>query len=721
MLSNIFFGCIIFLITNLSLLYTSHLLVRRFFTNAPSSVRLVATGVLFYSFIILIFQVLSPFHAITRTWVIISCIFLALIFHFRWGAQRNIQADLEPVGIWIRDGLTSRWSALLIICGFVVLLSFSRALLIPPAGWDALAYHLTFAALWIKKGTLLFFKAPGQIITAAHYPINGEIFASWLLLPFHNDLLVNTMNFPITLLGGISCYAIAREFGLTRKEASWVPALICFTPMIYVQIILVSVDTAAFTFCSASVLFALRYLRRGCLNDGILTFIAAGISLGIKYTTIPIVGLIFIATVAKTIVLVSYPGPLKKLGLILLGFLIICTCGGKKYILNTIDARNPIFPYPVKILNYKIFAGSYEMEEMIEGWSKYDKKHSRGKSIFSILKREYKKFCYLPLSAGPKFLLFLVLAFISLFARPPDVPRKLWYLMSIVWIIPIVHYLVGNPASPGTRGKDATLATRYLAPSIALFTIQGLVVMKKFSKHFKETDFFFVALVAWDLLFTYEFNITHIQKVAVLYPIIVLMIPLVSILFKIAITSLKRVATKARTYTGLSRWSGIITRQWTAYALGYIVLMGGLYLLQSYRDNTRYIYYSKNIVGPKKNFVNGWKFLDEPGEKKTIAMVVARNPWFFYPLLGRRLQNDITYISAKYKEEVPSWSHRGLLKGNDFSIWLYNLKGKNVDYIFAATTLQPIELSWMLRYQSEFQLVFSDEQCKIFKYLGKDA
>ena len=104
--------------------------------------------------------------------------------------------------------------------------------------------------------------------------MNGELFASWFLLPFHNDLLVNAMNFPVTLLGGIACYAIARELGLSRKEASCAPALLCFAPMIYSQITTAYVDNAVFTFCSASVLFTIRYLRRGYLHDTLLALAA---------------------------------------------------------------------------------------------------------------------------------------------------------------------------------------------------------------------------------------------------------------------------------------------------------------------------------------------------------------------------------------------------------------------------------------------------------------
>ena len=95
MLLNTFLGCTIFLMTNLSLLYVSHLLVRRFIPHVPPSVRLVAIGTLFYALIILIFQGLSPFHAITRTGVTITCILLAMGSHLTWGKHRDLEADID--------------------------------------------------------------------------------------------------------------------------------------------------------------------------------------------------------------------------------------------------------------------------------------------------------------------------------------------------------------------------------------------------------------------------------------------------------------------------------------------------------------------------------------------------------------------------------------------------------------------------------------------------
>ena len=736
MLLNTLLGLIVFSATNMSLLYTSHLLVRRFFPDAPHSVRLVAIGLLFYSFILLIFQGLSPFHAITKIGVVFSCLLLVLVSHLLWGKERNIEADIVPIKSWIRDGLASRWAALLIICGFVVLLSLSRALLMPPLAWDCLTYHLTFAALWVKKGTLLHFSAPDQIHICAHLPINGEIFASWFLLPFHNDLLVNTMNFPITLLGGISCYAISRELGLTRKEASFTPVLICFSPVIYTYITTQYVEIQTFAFCSASVLFALRYLREGYLHDGFLALVAAGILLGTKFTGIPLVGLIFAAIALKTIFQARHTGLFKKLILILLGFIFLCVLGGRQYICNAIEAANPLYPLPIKLFDREITKGWAKVEQANKFVCQFEK--DVGWDKFSWWEREYRKFCYKPfrwwdreprksdyppLAAGPKFLLFLVLACISLFTRPRHVSKRCWYFLSMLWIVPIILFYADTSANAARGGFWTDESIRFLSPSLAILTTQGLVVIQKFRKYCRGVDFFLVALVAWDLLYI---NKTHLWEVELLYPFLVLTIPLVITLFNFMRGESQSFALQEEALTSLTRLPRRHTtiKLWVTFTIGFIFLVGGFYLLQSYRDNTRYLYYRRHLDLHylTRAFVNGWEFLDQHDGKKTIAMTMDWEPpghkWFYYPLLGKWLQNDIAYISAKHKQEVPTRIHRGLLRGDDFSIWLRNLKRENVDYILVQKPW-PIELRWMLYYKEKFQLVFIDNNCRIFKYTGK--
>lgn len=719
MLLNTSLGCFVLLVTNTSLLYTSHLLVRRFLPDALASVRLVAIGTLFYAFIILIFQALSPFHAITKTGVTITCLTLALTFHLVWRKHRNISAEIEPIRCWIKDGLNSRWAVLIIICGFVVLLSLSRALLMPPLAWDCLSYHLPFAALWIKKGALLFFSAPDQISENVHFPINGDIFAAWLLLPFHTDVLVNTMNFPITLLGGIACYAIARELGLTRKEASFAPALICFAPMIYSQITTQYIDNAVFAFSSAATLFGLRFLRRGYLQDCMLSFSAGGIVLGTKYTAIPVVGIIFLATVLKTICLANSSGFLKKLGFIKCSLLILCILGGRQYILNILYAGNPIYPFSLTLVNHEILEGSHKLEEVRDWVSNLEE--TQGADKLSFWEKEYRKFIYSTRTAGPKSFLFLILALFSLFIRPRSVSQRDWYFMTLLWITALVFYYANTSADFARRGVWMQGSTRFLSYPIAMFTLQGLTVIARLGRDFKNIFFLMVILIAWDLMYV---NKSHIEGIAVLYPLLMVMFVVVIISFTLAREALLQTRGSSATSKARASSGTIIQRQWIAGTLFFITLIAGLYFLQSYRDTTRYSYYREyfDYVDFPRTYVDGWEFLDQPGERKTIALSMGwkapGHKWFFYPLFGRWLQNDVIYVSAKYKWGAPIWLHRGLLRGSSLSTWLHNLEKKKVDYILVAKPW-PIELRWMVNDQNAFQLVFSDQEYKIFKYLGE--
>jgi hypothetical protein len=685
----------------------------------------VALGVLYYAFIILIFQVLSPFQAISKTWVTISCLLVALLSHLLWGEARNFTADIEPITLWLRDALASRWSVLIIFCGFVVLLSFSRALLMPPLVYDCLTYHLTFAALWIKKGALVLFNAPDQITDCAFFPINGELFAAWFLLPFHTDLLVNTMNFPITLLAGIACYGIARELGLTRKEASFAPALICFAPMIYSQITTALVDNASFAFYTASALFILRYLREGYLHDGFLALIAGGILVGIKYSGIPVLGLIFIAFIIKLINPISFSGFFRRCSVILLGLLLICALGGRQYILNTINAHNPLYPFSVEVLEHELFEGSDKWEQVREWTSQYEKE--RGQDKLSLWEREYRKFRYLPITIGPKFLVFLILALTALYTRPHTISRWKWYFLALLWIVPIVLYNADTAANAARKGPWIESSSRFLSPYIALFTIMGLVAIKKFSHYFKGLNFFFVALIAWDLLYI---NKNNLWEVEISYPLIVLVISLVLLSFRLVRESVQEAVVKDKVFTPsstLARFGVIIYKRWIIYTMGFFVLVVGLYFLQCYRDTTRHHYYRyhsdhQNFIRLTNKIVDAWEVLDQPDAKKTIAMSMdvstPLGTWLYYPLLGRWLQNDIVYISAKHKWEVPTWLDRGLLRGNDFSTWLFNLKKENVDYIFLMHPW-PLEFQWLQRYRDKFQLVFYNKYCRIYKYTGE--
>ena len=696
-----FTGCAVFLTSNISLIYAAHLVTRRFYSAAPPAARLAASGTVFYALVVLTLQALSPLHAITRPGVTIASAMTALVCHLLWGKHRNIGAEIETVRLWLRDGLASRWSVLLIAGGFVLLVSLSRALLMPPMSWDSLTYHLTFAAHWVQKGSLLRFIAPDQIIENAYLPINGELFASWLMLPFHSDLLVNTVNFPLTLLGGIACYAIARELGLTRREAAFAPALLCFAPVIYAQITTAYVDNAVFAFCAASVLFTLRYLRNGRRADALLTFTASGILLGTKYTGLPIVGFVFLAMVVKRMLSSFAPG--RLCGLVFAGLVLLSLLGGRQYLLNALEARNPFYPTPVTLFNHVVAEGS-DMMKQVDAWAEQYEAQT-GMAGQGFLEREYKKLQFLPRSAGPKFLFLLLVASLSPFVRPRHIPRRQWYFLLLCWTAPILLFYTANEADYIRKAFWVEGSTRFLSPFIAIFTIQALLLIKKFTRGSDRAAFFCAALVVWDL---FSINKSHLQEVEMVYPVLVALAGLV-----VLSLSFMRVPVRIR---------GAALR-WLVSACLLTGFIGGCHFLQAYRDATRYTYYRRHYdyfhIPKIANLVNGWEFLDQPNRGKRVALSVGWEPpghiWFFYPLMGRRLQNEVLYVSPKYAREVPAWLHKNMLRGDDARLWLSGIREKKVDFVFVAQPW-PKELTWMEGDPETFRPVFSTKQCKIFKH-----
>jgi hypothetical protein len=236
-----------------------------------------------------------------------------------------------------------------------------------------------------------------------------------------------------------------------------------------------------------------------------------------------------------------------------------------------------------------------------------------------------------------------------------------------------------------------------------------------------EIDFLFVIFIAWDIFYV---NKKHLLAVEIIYPFVILIIVVVIFLLITLKERSRQAIPKEGNFLKSNRslnTSRILLRNGARYFISFIIIIIGLYYLQSYRDNTRYKYYRNHSDIPSipRTFVDGWEFIDRPDEKRSVALTMGWNApghkWFFYPLLGRWLQNDIVYVSAKYKWETPTWLDQGKLRGDDLSIWLFNLERKKVDYIFVAKPW-PMEIEWMSRNKDKFNLVFSDREYSVFKY-----
>jgi hypothetical protein len=129
------------------------------------------------------------------------------------------------------------------------------------------------------------------------------------------------------------------------------------------------------------------------------------------------------------------------------------------------------------------------------------------------------------------------------------------------------------------------------------------------------------------------------------------------------------------------------------------------------------------------DIVKGWQKLNEVSGSGARVAYTGRQE--IYPLFGSKLKNDVKYVSVNEKEATPYNKPDGLNRRiKNFRAWRMNLKKERIEYLFVALPFFdnresedpakfPIEDEWAASHAEDFQLLFSNTLCHIFKVLIK--
>lgn len=700
-----FFSTIIFLIINLGPLYTSYLLVRRFQPHLPNAARWAATGMICICFIILIFMVTAHLHVFDKIVVTVFCLVLAIIVHLTLKRHNALSIELSAIKDWFKWAVGSKGRLLLITLFIVMFISIIRALLMPPLSWDSLVYHLFFAGTWVQQKGMVLFPVPIEMDACTHFPINGEIIAAWAMLPFHSDLIVNLINFPFLLLGGCALYALAREFNLNRKIASLLACLVCFSPMIYSYVTTTYVDNQVFAELICAVLFFFRFLRARQRMDAVLMFLSLGLAIGTKLTALHLTLLMCSFTFFSILwknrkcqtLLSSIPLILAGLGLMLL-------IGGSQYIKNWHQAANPLYPYQISIGRHTLFSGSVYLDKVGKerGLGTRHNDVANVRAMFSYSPTNY------PRTAGPKFLFFVVVAAASIFFKPPELSKSRYWLLMLLWLIPILLFYTDNSVnSVLSRRFWPNDSSRFLTAPLALVAFSALLQMARRRTLLPIINFLLPLFIISDLfMVNYKFHYQILN-----YIFWCLSISMIGIF--LAIRGSRNFNKSSSRKRLLAIFGGMMILFLTVIT----------FKLQEYKDKTRlsYFKYYTDLHNFPRQFADGWNLCDNPDQPSTIAFTTGPDlnghNWFFYPLMGGRLQNRVIYASINRKGIFPTHVDRGLSTENDdFNIWMYNLQSQNVDLIFVQKPF-PVELEWIERNPELFQLKHQDANFYIYQFL----
>jgi len=684
-------GLILTLLANGALLYCGHAAARRFWPSAGCrelasgpAVRLAANGVVSLVLVLLVFYSLATVGLLNAWVATAAAVGLAVVFHVAWGRGRDLWEGPRAFAGWARAVAGSRGALFLVGGGILLLFAAYRAALFPPLSFDSLAHSDYFAGSWVQAGRLVSLALPPSIEGYAFFPMHFEALVAWTMLPFHSDFLVNLVNFPVLALAAVALYALARELDLGVLDSSLAAALVAVSPALLAYVCTQYNDVLVTASLACSALFMVRYVRGRAWADAVLVFLASGVAVGTKYTAVPPAALVCLIGVVAA--LREKAGRWRR-GLVALALaLAVPACvGGFKYAWNWAAVGNPVYPANLRVLGRDLFPSPPAGAEVRD-----DLRQVAIAASYAATSQQ------VPLTWGPKLPAIAGLALLALaLARRSRSPGTLW-LVAAAWAVPVLYfYLDPSTTTVAARRFWPDASARFLGFSVALMTVSALAAVSLLASPWKRR---IVRAGLCGFLLYDMFAMRVIPDSGD----VVLALGLVLAALLALVVVLPRLAPSGRVVA----------------AVAVAALLVGASGVQKLRDAKRDRFYAtRTELHPiPKCYAAGWAFCDDSKASKAIALVsyerTVGHDWFFYPLMGRRLQNRVLYVSA---------DGRG---GPDFGVWSEGLRRAAVTHLFVQLnpTLppgdprgRPVEMAWVEARPDAFSLLDSGVYYRVYR------
>jgi hypothetical protein len=257
------------------------------------------------------------------------------------------------------------WAALAVALAAVALAwQLLVGLVLPPFAYDALTYHLTMTASWLREANV----DPTPLsLCCARYPANAELLFTWPVLLLGTDTIVDTVQLGFAVLGALAVAGIARTAGLGGAAQVLAGALFAVTPAVLAQ----SPTDYADVIVAACVLAALHALARFAVTGAperlVVAGLATGLVLGIKGTGI-VWAAALILTATVLIVRWARAGrpPRGATARAAAAFLVACLAlGSYWYVRNWIEVDNPVYPFRVEVGSKTLFEGPLRVDDVL--------------------------------------------------------------------------------------------------------------------------------------------------------------------------------------------------------------------------------------------------------------------------------------------------------------------------------------------------------------------
>lgn len=579
------------------------------------------------------------------------------------------------------------------------LVSVYNNLINPPQDADSLLYHLAFPAAWIRSGSLntpFFIFGTGPIVfpgslaisTPSYYPINAELFFTWLMLPLRNAFLADLGQTPFYIIGIIAVYSILRKYNLSRTTALLSGFLWVLIPNIFKQLKTGAEIDVICTVLFLLIIFMVLLLKLNfTFKNAILFGASTGLFIGTKFTNfvylIALLPLIFYVLYLQVKAKKFTFSKMLQLSFVIISMIILF--GGYMYIKNYFFTGNPVFPVGIKVFGRNIFKGLLDNNSF--GTQTFS---SNSRNLFRIF-REGLGIQFFALILPGTFLPLFFYRYLKKRVSPFG-EYLLLFLTPLIALILVKIFI-------------NLYVVRYFFPYLSLGLLTTVIFVTKLPRADK-----YLYIVSFISIFAAVFQLAHRYELVT------------SILLSLAcFILLVHCKTQLAAFYKNKNFGRVIL---IGLFLGFLFLV---YLNNKY-GNEEYDRYISSLSKKEKWQVDlrkGWKALNDITKEGYRVAYTGRQD--AYPLYGRGLKNEVKYVSVNKKEITPYNNPDGLYRQiKDFFAWRNNLKKERIEYLFIALPCLfnreeddpakfPIEDEWAAMHPDDFQLLFNNSLSRIYK------
>ncbi len=568
----------------------------------------------------------------------------------------------------------------------LALLALARGLALPPLSWDALTYHLTYAASWIQHGGVGRFEAGGIWEAYETFPKAGEALFYLAMLPFHADHLVNLVNIPLWLGLALALRACAQRLGVGRRVQDGCCTVIALCPAFsaYITPSYVEVATAfAFTCALGSGLRALRGDPRALFA----MWIGLGMAVAVKATalSLPAGGVVVALLCARRDPRAAWRWSLR-------GALGASLLAAPWYLRNAWACGNPLYPLGLPGFSAGPWAGSTLLRWTLQESSVLSQNALAAVAAYLLAPPPQ------PYPLGPMALypIALLLPLFGLLAIPK--PRR----VAVAALLGLALLLLWTYLVSPWNGIYVTANARFLGPSLIAAGLACALVLDCAPARVQAL----AGAVLLACAIGYLEGVPIVRQPVWGSPSWLVALGAGAALLALASAAATPAARKARQLRAL----GLLCGVGALAALPASIAWREQHRAESYRTRT-------DLHPVLDSFKDFWPRMAElPPSRIAFAVggIDFTEGWFFYPLFGPDLQHTVRYVDIEADGDRNACRRRGMIRDQpSYQAWLRRLRAQRIDYLLVRG--EPLEARWAESHPERFTQAMALTGTRLFR------